>query len=98
MTPRLISSEELRQGRETSSPKRESPSIGTSTSLGRDNSASPSNITRSTVKERIRFCFFEREGDGFGTEGAADFFEGVEGGAGGRGFLDEVDVGEAALF
>lgn len=46
-------------------------------------------------EERIGFHFFEGEGDGFLAEGAADLLEGVElrGGC----FLDEVDVGKAAL-
>ena len=48
-------------------------------------------------EEGVSFCFFECEGDGLGAEGATDLFEGIEGCTGGRGFLDEVDVGESAL-
>lgn len=47
-------------------------------------------------EESVGFDFFEGEGDGFLAEGAADFFQGVE--VGGAGFLDKVDVGEAALW
>lgn len=46
-------------------------------------------------EEGVGFCFFQSEGDGLLAEGTADLFQGVE--LGGRGFLDEVDVGEAAL-
>ena len=46
-------------------------------------------------EERVGFHFCESVGDAFLAEGAADLFEGVEGGGGG--VLDEVDVGEAAL-
>lgn len=38
---------------------------------------------RVRVEERVGFDFFEGEGDGFAAEGAADLFEGVEGGGGG---------------
>ena len=47
------------------------------------------------AKECVGFDLFQGEGDGFLAEGAADLFEGVE--LGGGGFLDEIDVGEAAL-
>lgn len=46
-------------------------------------------------EEGVGFYLLEGLGDGFGAEGAADLFEGVE--FGGRGVLDQVDVGEAAL-
>lgn len=47
-------------------------------------------------KERIGFYFFEGEGDRFLAEGAADLLEGVKLGC--RCFLDEVDIGKAALW
>lgn len=47
-------------------------------------------------EERVGFYFFEGEGDGFLAEGAADLLEGVE--LGGGRFLDEVYVGETALW
>lgn len=42
------------------------------------------------IEEVISFDFLQSQGNGFLTEGAADFLEGVK--MTGRGFLDEVDV------
>lgn len=47
------------------------------------------------VEEVISFDFLQGEGNGFLTEWAADFFEGVE--VTGRCFLDEVDIRETPL-
>ena len=48
------------------------------------------------VEEGVGLALAQGEGDGLGAKGAADLLEGVE--VPGGGVLDEVDVGEAALF
>lgn len=50
---------------------------------------------RAVPEEVVGLDFLHGVRDGFGAERAADLFEGEE--LGGRGVLDEVDVGEAAL-